>query len=529
MNFMTQYKMTKKFLTCAVALLSVLNAVADDDFPMLQMRKMNQSLYIINELYVDTVKANELVETAIESILESLDPHSAYIPAKEVEKMNAQIDGSFDGIGIQFQMLEDTLYVIQTISGCPADKVGMLPGDRILAVDGRNIAGNKTLQSDIMSLIRGKAGSMVRITVKRAGVRENIEFEVKRGKIPVHSLDAAYMIAPNIGYVKLNSFSATTASEFSEAMKKLTAQGMTRLMLDLQGNGGGLMSAAIDLADEFLENGQMVVYTKGRNYPQSTAYATSRGNYENLDVVVLVDEYSASASEIVAGALQDWDRATIVGRRTFGKGLVQTPVKLIDGAQMRLTVARYYTPSGRNIQKPYNDGIEAYHKELEKRYEHGEFLEKDSINFPDSLQYKTLRKGRTVYGGGGIMPDIFVPIDTTRTTAYYRNIVAKGAMNKTVLEFIEQNRASLLKKYETFDEFNKNFEVDEALLAQLIANGERAEVKFSQEQFNESKAWICLIMKALIVRDLYDDGDYYRIVNQENKIVQKALEIISDF
>lgn len=521
--------MRKIFAVLTGVWLVATTVAAYDATPLMQLKKLNQALYFINDLYVDTVQSDVLVEQAIEAMLKELDPHSAYVPAKEVEKMNAQIDGSFDGIGIQFQMLNDTLLVIQTIAGCPADKVGMLPGDRILSVDGRNIAGNKTAQSDILSMIRGKAGTTVQLVVKRASVAKPIDFTVRRGKIPIHSLDAAYMIAPHVGYVKLNSFSATTLQEFSKAMQQLHQQGMTQLLLDLQGNGGGLLRAAIELADEFLANGRMIVYTQGRNYPRTIARATSRGAYEEMNVVVLVDEYSASASEIVAGALQDWDRAIVVGRRTFGKGLVQSPVSLIDGSLIRLTVARYYTPSGRNIQKPYGDGVEAYQHELEKRYQHGEFQSADSIDFPDSLQYKTLQLGRTVYGGGGIMPDIFVPLDTTRTTDYYRNIVAKGALNKTVLEYVEQNRQTLLKRYADFDTFDQKFEIDDALLHQLTENGARANVPLNQAEFEQSKHWICLIMKALIARDLYADGDYYKITNSENDIVVRGLEVLRHY
>lgn len=518
--------MKKIFVLLAVALWATALS-AYDDTPLLQLKKMNQALYFIHDLYVDTVPSAKLVDSAIEAMLTELDPHSAYIPAKEVEKMNAQIDGSFDGIGIQFQMLNDTLFVIQTIAGCPADKVGILPGDRILNVDGHNIAGTKTAQSDIMSMIRGKAGSTVQIAVKRTGVAKPIDFVVKRGKIPIHSLDIAYMIAPHTGYVKLNSFSATTAKEFREAMQQLSRQGMTQLLLDLQGNGGGLMRAAIDITDEFLANGQMVVYTQGKNYPRHAARATNQGEYENLKVVVLVDEYSASASEIVAGALQDWDRALIVGRRTFGKGLVQSPVNLVDGSQIRLTVARYYTPSGRNIQKPYGEGAEAYHRELEKRYQHGELQSADSIEFPDSLQYKTLQIGRTVYGGGGIMPDIFVPLDTTRITDYYRNIVAKGALNKTVLEYVEHNRQKLLKTFPDFDTFSQKFEIDQYLWEQLAENGKHVGVISDNEQeIEKSKQIAGTIIKALIARDLYENGDYYKITNSENDIIKCGIETL---
>ncbi len=520
--------MKKVFIALSISILTCNSVYSFGEIPLSQLKKLNQTLFSVYEMYVDSVQAEKLVESAIIGMLEDLDPHSSYTTAKEVARLNEQIDGSFDGIGIQFQMLNDTLFVIQTFSGCPADRVGVLPGDRIIGVSDKNIAGVKMTTSDIMSLIRGKSGTFVKIAVKRSGVEKPIEFLIKRGKIPVHSLDVAYMIAPNVGYVKLNSFSATTTKEFHEAMSKLQAQGMTELLLDLQGNGGGLMRSAIDLADDFLTSGQTIVYTQGRSYPQSTARATNSGQFESLNVVILVDEYSASASEILAGALQDWDRAVIVGRRTFGKGLVQTPMSLIDGSLIRLTVARYYTPSGRNIQKPYDKGIENYHRDLEKRFKHGELQSADSINFPDSLQYKTLRLGRTVYGGGGIMPDIFVPLDTTRTTDYHRNIVAKGVMNKTVLEYIEQNRKKLMENYKNFEIFNKKFEVDSALLNTLKENGEKEKVAFNEKEFEQSKRLISLQMKALIARDLYESGDYYKVMNAENDIIQRGLEVLKN-
>src|SRR5574344_335166 len=401
--------MKKIFIAVSLVVSCTIQA---ESFEPIQLQKLNQAAAAINALYVDSVNQEQLVENAVEGMLKELDPHSTYIPQKEVQRANEVIDGSFEGIGIQFQMLNDTLFVIQTISGCPAAKVGVLPGDRILEVDGTAIAGVKKPNSDIMKLLRGKRGTDVVVKIKRAGVKTTIDFVITRDKIPIYSLDAAYMITPTIGYVKLNSFSSTTMDEFHKAMKELSKKGMQQLILDLQANGGGLLDAAIKLSDEFLNNNKMIVYTKGLNQPQSTARATASGAFENTDLVVLVDEYSASASEIVSGALQDWDRAIILGRRTFGKGLVQRPIPLLDGSMMRLTVARYYTPSGRNIQKSYADGAEKYQKDLIERYNHGELQHADSIVFPDSLRYQTLRLGRAVYGGGGIMPDIFIPLDT---------------------------------------------------------------------------------------------------------------------
>ena len=521
--------MTRKLITLLVCVLTISSAIAQRDVPMLQLQKLNQTLYAISNMYVDSVKVDNLVEDAIEGILTELDPHSTYIPAKEVQRMNEGVEGSFEGIGIQFQMLNDTLFVIQTISGCPAAKVGVLPGDRILEVDGTTIAGVKKPNSDIMKLLRGKSGTDVAVKIKRAGVKTTIDFVITRGKIPIYSLDAAYMITPTIGYVKLNSFSNTTMDEFHQAMKELSKKGMQQLILDLQGNGGGLLDAAIKLSDEFLNNNKMIVYTKGLNQPQSTARATASGSFENTDLVVLVDEYSASASEIVSGALQDWDRAIIVGRRTFGKGLVQRPIPLLDGSMMRLTVARYYTPSGRNIQKPYADGAEKYQKDLIERYNHGELQHADSIAFPDSLRYQTLRLGRTVYGGGGIMPDIFIPLDTTKFTTYHRNIVAKGAFNKTVVEFVEKNRAALIKKYNSFDAYQTNFEADEQLLNTLVENGTKAGVALNAAEFEISKPLMRLQLKALIARDVFTNADYFKVMNTDDATVQKAIEVLSDY
>lgn len=521
--------MNKKVIVLSLCMLAVFSVAAQRDVPMLQLQKLNQTIYAISNMYVDSVKIDNLVEDAIEGILTELDPHSTYIPAKEVQRMNEGVEGSFEGIGIQFQMLNDTLFVMQTISGCPAAKVGVLPGDRILEVNGTPISGVKMANSDIMKLLRGKSGTEVGVKIKRAGLVKPVDFVIIRGKIPIYSLDAAYMITPTIGYVKLNSFSTTTVDEFHKAMVDLKKQGMQQLILDLQGNGGGLLDAAIKLSDEFLDNGKMIVYTQGLNQPKTIARATATGTFETTEMVVLVDEYSASASEIVSGALQDWDRAIIVGRRTFGKGLVQRPIPLLDGSMIRLTVARYYTPSGRNIQKPYSEGVDKYEKDLIARYNHGELQHADSIVFPDSLRYKTLRMGRTVYGGGGIMPDIFIPLDTTRFTAYHRNVVAKGAFNKTIVEFIEKNRSALEKQYGSFENYQKVFDVDDQLLTSLVENATKAGVVFNATEFELSKPLMRLQMKALIARDIWTNADYFKVMNTTDETVKKAIDVLSDY
>lgn len=521
--------MYRKSIALIICLLTVVALAAQSENQNFQLQKLNQSIYAISTLYVDSVNNEKLVEDAIEGILKQLDPHSTYIPAKEVARMNESVEGSFEGIGIQFQMLNDTLFVIQTISGCPAAKVGVLPGDRIVSVGGKIIAGVKMPQSDIMKLIRGKRGTEVVVQVKRADSKALIDFVIVRDRIPVYSLDAAYMITPTIGYIKLNSFSATTFKEFRQAIIVLKQSGMKQLLLDLQGNGGGLLQAAIDLVDQFLEKGETIVYTEGINNPKNIARATAVTPLAKTDVVVLVDEYSASASEIVSGALQDWDRAIIVGRRTFGKGLVQRPVPLLDGSLIRLTVARYYTPSGRNIQKPYNEGVEQYQQDLIHRYNHGELQCADSITFPDSLRYKTLRLGRTVYGGGGIMPDIFMPLDTNRFTLYHRNLVAKGVVNKTLVQYVEKNRKNLEVTYGTFEKFNAEFVLNDSIFETLIANGEAAKVSYNETEFKQSKQLIAMQLKALIARDIWTNADYFKVMNSEDDIVQKGIEVLTNY
>lgn len=492
------------------------------------VRKLQLALFAITNLYVDTTSETKLVEDAIVGMLEKLDPHSTYMDPEETKQMNEPLQGNFDGIGIQFNVLTDTVYVIQVIPGGPSEKVGLMAGDRIIEVNDSLIAGVKMKTSDIMKRLRGPKGSEVRVKVKRGDRPELIEYRIVRGKIPVYSLDAAYMADKQTGYIKLNRFAASSANEFREALEKLRKTGMKNLILDLQGNGGGYLNIAIELADEFLEKQRLIVYTKGSKQPREEAHSTARGQFQNGRLVILVDESSASASEIVTGAIQDWDRGVVVGRRTFGKGLVQKPIPLPDGSMIRLTVSRYYTPTGRCIQKPYERGnLDAYHHDLIDRYNKGELMSADSIHFPDSMKYQTLVTGRTVYGGGGIMPDVFIPVDTTRYTDYHRKLVAAGVVNRVAMNYMDRHRAELTKKYPTFAAYKQSFRVDDELLNELTLMGQQDKIELVAEEFERSKALIALQVKALIARDLFDMAQYFQIINEDNPSYLKALEIIN--
>lgn len=499
------------------------------------LRKLQIAEFAIDNLYVDDVDEDKLVEGAIKGMLEQLDPHSTYSDPEEVRKMNEPLVGNFDGIGVQFNMIEDTLFVIQPVSNGPSEKVGVLAGDRIIAVDDTTIAGVKMTTEEIMRRLRGPKGTEVEITVVRRGVNDPINFAIIRDKIPIYSLDANYMIQPGVGYIRINRFGATTAEEFTQALKNLQKQGMKDLILDLQGNGGGYLNASIDLANEFLEQKELIVYTEGRRAQRSEFFAKGTGNFKRGKLIVLVDEYSASASEIVSGAIQDWDRGVIVGRRTFGKGLVQRPIDLPDGSMIRLTVARYYTPAGRSIQKPYSasntatEGVttDNYHHDLIERYNRGEMTNADSIHFPDSLKYETRKLERVVYGGGGIMPDYFVPIDTTIYTNYHRQLVAKGVILRVTMKYIENNRQQLQSAYRNFNQFNQNFEVGENLLSSMRTAAEQENIEFNQEQYDTSLPLISNQLKALIARDLWDMNEYFQVINGTNQSVRKALEILN--
>ena len=489
------------------------------------LRKLQLAEFAIANLYVDKVNEEKLVEDAIRGMLEKLDPHSAYSNAEEVKKMNEPLQGNFEGIGVQFNMVEDTLFIIQPVSGGPSAKVGILAGDRIITVNDTTIAGVKMSREEIMRRLRGPKGTHVKLGINRNGFNELLSFDVVRDKIPLHTIDATYLIRKGIGYIRISSFGATTHKEFTDAITELKKQGMKDLILDLQGNGGGYLNAAVDIANEFLEANELIVYTEGLRSPRREFKAKGDGKLRKGKVVVLIDEYSASASEIVTGAIQDWDRGQVVGRRSFGKGLVQRPLDLPDGSMIRLTTARYYTPSGRCIQKPYDDK-KKYKEDLNERFKKGEFIHADSIHFPDSLKYKTRKLERTVYGGGGIMPDYFIPLDTTRYNKYHRDLAAKGSIINTCLRYIDNNREELDKRYKDFDIYQKEFEVTPKLLRQLVENGEKADVKYDEKLYDEALPQLKLQMKALIARDLWEMNEYFRIMNEEDESVKKALELL---
>jgi len=556
--------MKKISILFAVCILTPL--IYAQGFSSLQQRKLTNALTAISNLYVDSINDKKIVENTLESILKELDPHSSYIPKEEVERVNEPLEGSFEGVGIQFQFLNDTLLVVQTISGCPAAKVGVLPGDRILYIENEFVDGKKMKNSDIFKRLRGKKGTEVNIKVQRGGKSNLIDFKITRDKIPLFSVDATYMIGKEIGYIKVNSFGSSTHDEFIKAFNELKKKGMKSLILSLQGNGGGYLNTAQQLADEFLSRNKLIVYTQGLNQPKAVLEATAIGEFETGKLIVLVDEYSASASEIVSGALQDWDRAIIVGRRSFGKGLVQRQFPLLDGSMMRLTVARYYTPTGRCIQKPYKDGIDKYEHDLINRYNKGELIHADSIHFPDSLKYQTLNLKRTVYGGGGIMPDIFVPLDTAEFTLFHRKLLGLGIINKVCVQYMDKNRTELKKKYPTFEKYKKEFQVDDAFLNSLLIEAKKEKVisvvgmskdsiKFQLQyknehegkpdlqnkslnsanhdkdsvdmvQFEKSKPLIRLQLKALIARDLWEMNEYYQIMDADNESLLKAVEIL---
>lgn len=493
-------------------------------------RKLMMAHLAIGNLYVDTVDFNKLTEDAIVGMLSKLDPHSTYTNARDTKSLNEPLQGNFEGIGIQFNILEDTLMVIQPVSNGPSEKVGILAGDRIVTVNDTAIAGVKMKREDIMRRLRGPKGTVVKLGVLRMGLDEQLTFSVKRDKIPVTSLEAAYMATPTTGLIRFGSFGRTTYNEVMEAMQRLREQGMQNLILDLQQNGGGYLDIAVALANEFLEAGDLIVYTQGRKMPYREERAKGSGSFLSGKLIVLVDEYSASASEILAGAIQDQDRGRIVGRRTFGKGLVQRPVDLPDGSMIRLTTARYYTPSGRSIQKPYEKGDnEKYGKDVIDRFNRGELIHADSIHFPDSLRYKTLRKGRVVYGGGGIMPDYFVPLDTNAYTKYHRELMAKGVIINTNLKYIDKNRKRLRAEYPTFADFKARYEVPEEALKLLQAEADKMKVKPADEDERQrSLPRIRLHLKALVARDLWDMSEYFEIMNTENPLVQKALELMEE-
>lgn len=494
------------------------------------IRKLIQSTVMINQLYVDTVNIDRQVEDAITGMLSKLDPHSTYTNAKETQKMNEPLKGNFDGIGVQFNMLDDTLVVVQPVSNGPSERVGILAGDRIVRVNDTIIAGVKMSREDIMGRLRGPRGTTVHLGIIRRGIQGELPFVVIRDKIPVNSVDAAYMIRPGIGLVRFSNFAATTHDELTEAIRTLQKQGMRSLILDLQSNGGGYLGAAAEIASEFLKKGEMIVYTRGRGNVNLGEYkSTGGGLMTSGRLVVLVDEQSASAAEILSGAIQDQDRGTIIGRRTFGKGLVQRPLELEDGSMIRLTIARYYTPAGRCIQKPYEKGdAKSYARDVIDRYNRGELTNADSIHFPDSLRYKTLKQGRTVYGGGGVMPDIFVPLDTTRFTKLYRELTARSYIINASLHYMDQHRKQLAATYKDFETFRQQFVFPESELDAVLTQAQEKDKLQAKDEteLEKTKKSMRLVLKGLVARDLWDMNEYFQIINEEDPVVRKALEVL---
>ena len=492
------------------------------------LRKLQLAEMAITNLYVDSVDEKKLVEDAIRGMLEKLDPHSSYLTPKEVKAANEPLSGGFEGIGVQFNMIEDTLMVIQPVVNGPSEKAGIIAGDRIVTVNDTAIAGVKMSREDIMKRLRGPKGTKVRLGVVRNGIKDRLTFNVTRDKIPVKTVDAVYMIRPEVGYIRIGSFGSTTHDEFMEGMKKLARQGMKKLVLDLQKNGGGYLQAAVQVADEFLHRDDMIVYTDGRQAPRMEYKAKGNGTFTDGQIAILVDSYTASAAEIVTGAIQDHDRGIVIGRRTYGKGLVQRPFDMPDGSMIRLTVAHYYTPAGRCIQKPYTKGGgKDYAMDMVNRLKSGELTNADSVHFADSLKYYTLREHRTVYGGGGIMPDYFVPLDTTKYTKLHRELSAHNIILNANLRYIDNHRKELGKTYKSFADFKERFEIPQEVIDGIMSEGEKQNIKpKDNEELTKTLPYLKLQMKALVARDLWDMTEYFAIINETNDIVLKALEVL---
>lgn len=526
---MKKMKYLAAAVICAAATFGIYAQYSRSNSASRQQQKLLMVENIVNNLYVDNVDEEKIVENAVRGILENLDPHSSYSTKEETTSSQETMQGSFSGIGIQFNMQKDTLYVVQTIAGGPSEKVGILPGDRFIAVDDSIIAGRKLKNTDIMKRLRGPKGTKVNIKVKRGSNAELLEFRITRDDIPLNSIDAVYMADGKTGYIRLSRFAATSYKEFKDAITKLKKQGMQQLILDLTDNGGGYMQIAAQIANEMLNRGNLIVYTQGRKSPRQNLNADGSGTFQTQKVVVMINQFSASASEILSGAIQDWDRGVVVGCRSFGKGLVQREFLLPDSSSFRLTIARYYTPSGRNIQKPYVKGDrEDYDKDIIDRYNHGELQSADSIHFADSLKHTTLRLHRTVYGGGGIMPDVFVPLDTTQYTDYHRRLVAKGIIPQFALRYVDKNRADLKAQYPDAQKFIKEFTVTDEMLNNLVDAGKAEKVDFDKSQFAKSKEMLRTFVKAAIANDLFSTGAYFQIVNEQNDIYKEALSIIND-
>ena len=487
--------------------------------------KINSLLDYIEYQYVDTINKKELVEKTVTSMLQSLDPHSSYIAASEFETVNEPLEGNFDGIGVEFNLIKDTIRVITPIEGGPSEKIGIKAGDKIVKVDGKIVAGVKITNKEVFDKLRGKSGSTVNVTILRNGINKPLSFNIVRDAIPLYSIDASYMVNPTIGYIKISKFAATTYDEYLKAFNALSKQGMKKLILDLRGNPGGYLNAAVDISDEFLVNGLQIVYTQGKSNPKKTYKATERGSFENNGLAILIDEGSASASEIVAGAIQDNDRGTIIGRRSFGKGLVQDQLQLPDGSAIRLTIARYYTPTGRCIQKPYSDDKSQYYSEEYERYEHGELLNADSIKLDKTKKYTT-PEGKVVYGGGGIMPDVFVPLDTAKNNTFVNKVFYTGAINTFAFEYADKNRATL-NAYQNAKNYIAQFEISNKILEEFYTYCDKQNTKLGSVNKEKTNQALKPYLKAFIGRDVFDKDAYYPIINQSDKCIIKATEVLS--
>lgn len=490
--------------------------------------KLARTFGLIEAFYVDTVNMDMLTEKAIVEVLRNLDPHSTYISAKDVKEMNEPLTGNFEGIGVQFNLLRDTIIIVEPISGGPSEKVGIKAGDRILTINSEKVAGIKMSTTGVRNRLMGAKGTKVNITVNRRGIKEPLDFTIVRDKIPIYSLDAAYMLDDQTGYIKLNKFAATTEKEFLQAVDSLKKKNMQNVVLDLRGNGGGYMLAATAIAEKFFADQKLLVFLKGRKAPRQDYKSSGAGSLANARLVVLTDEGSASASEILAGAIQDWDRGLVVGRRTFGKGLVQNGFYLTDGSMIRLTIARYYTPTGRSIQRPYKEGYDKYMENFMKRFSDGELMTADSIHFPDSLKYTTLVTKRTVYGGGGIMPDVFVAADTSYSSQYFSRLVAKNVLNSYALEYSDRNRNALTSKFRSFNDFHKNFTLSPEDIKAFIAKGEAEGVKYDETGFNHSRQMILLVLKGLVANNLWNTNEYFQILNESDKVIEEARKLLAD-
>ena len=490
-------------------------------------KKMASFLKMLDTYYVDSLKMDSLVDAGIEKILGDLDPHSVYFTKEELQKANEPLVGNFEGVGIQFNILEDTILVLHTIAGGPSKKVGVMDGDRIIYINDEKVAGIGINNDGVFKRLRGPKGTEVTMKVLRAGEPELLEFLVVRDKIPLFALDAHYMASDKVGYVKLSRFSATATEEVEKAIAELKSQGAEKIILDLTGNSGGYLNQAFQLADQFLDKDKLIVYTEGKSQKRENFNAEQKGLFEEGKLVVMIDQGSASASEIVSGAIQDWDRGILVGRRSFGKGLVQKAYNLPDQSAVRLTMARYYTPSGRSIQKSYSNGQDKYRDELAERFESGEIYDEKKIKITDSTVYYTNNK-RIVYGGGGIMPDIYVPMDTSWTSTYYSKLIRSGIFNTFAIQYVDKNREVLYAKYENVQVFRDKFEVGEDLLKDFYALGTSKNIKQAEEDFSNSLPMMKTNLKALIAQNLWDENAFYYIFNEQNEIFNRAMEIIGN-